>query len=200
MSSEHTYKEERSMGQLDGVKVAILATNMVEEAELTEPREALEAAGAETVLIAPKEGEVISANHFDQSESYAVDATLEEVEADDFDALLLPGGALNADHLRVDPHAQRFVQAMDSAGKPIAVICHGPWLLISAGLVDGRKLTSYHTIADDIRNAGGEWLDKSVVIDGNWLSSRQPDDLPEFNDAMINIFAESPPDSELLAA
>lgn len=171
------------------MRIAILATDMVEEIELVEPRQALEAAGAETDLIAPKGSEIIAANHFDKSETYPVDATLDEVEPTDYDAVLLPGGALNADMLRIEPRAQYFVQQMDEAGKPIAVICHGPWLLVSAGLVDGRTLTSYHTIADDITNAGGDWLDKAVVTDNNWVSSRKPDDLPQFNTAMIQLFA-----------
>jgi protease I len=180
---------------LKGMRIAILATDMVEESELIEPRQALEDAGAEVQLVSPKDGSILSAHHFDQAESYAVDATLEEVEPTDFDGLVLPGGALNADYLRAEPRAQRFVQQADEAGKPIAVICHGPWLLISAGLVDGRRLTSYHTIADDITNAGGEWVDEEVVVDENWLSSRQPDDLPAFNKAMVSHFQEHFEDS-----
>lgn len=176
--------------KLSGMRIAILATDMVEEIELVEPRVALERAGAETDLIAPHDGEIITANHFDKSEAYPVDATLDEVEDIDYDAVLLPGGALNADFMRVHPLAQQFVQAMDEAGKPIAVICHGAWLLASAGLVDGRTLTSYHTIADDIINAGGEWLDRPVVEDENWVSSRKPDDIPQFNEAMVKVFAQ----------
>lgn len=176
---------------LTGLRVAILATDMVEEAELVEPRQALEAAGAEAVLIAPKDGSILSANHFDQSDEYAVDTTLEDADPKHYDALLLPGGALNADKLRVEPAAQRFVEQFDEAGKPIAVICHAPWLLVSAGIVEGRKLTSYYTIADDIKNAGAIWLDKEVVVDDNWVSSRKPDDIPAFNKAMIELFAEA---------
>jgi protease I len=164
---------------------------MVEEVELTEPRQALEDAGADVQLISPKEGNIISANHFDKSESYRVDSALEDVKPTDFDAVVLPGGALNADFLRIDNRAQGFIQQIDEAGKPIAVICHGPWLLVSAGLVEGRQLTSYHTIADDIRNAGGEWTDAEVVVDDNWVSSRKPDDIPAFNKAMIKLFAET---------
>ena len=176
--------------ELQGMLIAILATDMFEEAELKEPRQAMEDAGAETHLISVKGGDIVSANHFDKGRKYDVDATFEEVEAADYDAVLLPGGALNADFLRVDPHAQYFVAEMDEAGKPIAFICHAPWLLVSADLVHGRKLTSYHTIADDIRNAGGKWLDQAVVIDNNWISSRQPSDIPKFNEAMIKLFAE----------
>lgn len=175
---------------LAGMRVAIIATDMVEESELLDPRQALEDAGAETDLIAPKEGEIITATHFDKSESYPVDATLDEVETTDYDAVLLPGGVFSADQLRSDPHAQHFIQQIDEAGKPIAVICHGSWLLVSAGLVEGRTLTSYHSIADDIIHAGGEWIDKPVVVNENWVSSRQPDDMPQFNVAMINLFAQ----------
>lgn len=177
--------------QLEDMKVAILATDMVEESELVEPRDALIEQGADVRIVSPKDGEIISANHFDKSESYEVDATLDEVEPANFDALMLPGGALNADFLRVEPRAQYFVQQMDEAGKPVAVICHGSWLLVSANLVDGRRLTSFHTIADDIRNAGGEWVDQPVVVDGNWVSSRKPDDIPQFNEAMIALFADA---------
>jgi protease I len=116
--------------------------------------------------------------------------SLEEANPNNFDGVLLPGGALNADALRVERKAQDFVRTIDESDKPLAVICHGPWLLVSAGLVDGRKLTSYHTIQDDIRNAGGEWIDKDVVLDENWVSSRQPSDIPAFNRKMVDLFAE----------
>jgi protease I len=175
---------------LAGMRVAILATDMVEESELVDPRQALEDAGAETELITPKEGEILSATNYEKSEAYPVDATLDEVEATDYDAVLLPGGVYSADKLRAEPLAQQFIQQMDDASKPIAVICHGAWLLVSAGLVEGRTLTSYHTLADDIIHAGGEWLDKPAVTDENWVSSRKPDDLPQFNIAMINLFSQ----------
>lgn len=176
---------------LAGFRVAILVTDMFEEVEMTQPRQALEDAGATTELISIKPGKVMAAHHFDKSKSYPADATIDKVDAEDYDALLLPGGALNADFLRVDESAQEFVRHFDETTKPIAVICHGAWTLISTGLVDGRKLTSYHTIADDIRNAGGEWFDEPVVIDNNWVSSRKPDDIPQFNEAMIKLFADS---------
>lgn len=175
---------------LRGLQVAILVSDMFEETEMVEPRQALEDAGAETTLIAPHDGEVIAANHFDKGESYQIDATLENAEPTDFDALLLPGGALNADFLRVDPKVQAFIQHFDETGKPMAIICHAPWELISAGVMDGRHITSFHTIADDIRNAGGEWTDEEVVIDNNWVTSRKPDDIPAFNTAMIELFAK----------
>jgi protease I len=175
---------------LQGIRVAILATDGVEDAELKDPRKALDDAGAKTTLIAPKAGKIYSMNHHDKAAQYSVDQTLDQVRADQFDAVLLPGGALNADTIRVHPRAQEFVRQMDQAGKPIAFICHAPWLLVSAGLVKGRSMTGYHTIQDDVRNAGGKWQDEEVVRDKNWVSSRQPSDIPAFNRAIIELFAE----------
>src|ERR1041385_332689 len=175
---------------IKGMRVAILAMDGVEKAELTEPRKALEQAGAQTTLFSPKKGKIQSLNHMDRADEIDVEATLDQADPENFDAVLLPGGAVNADHLRVQPRAQEFVRAMDRQGKPIAVICHGPWLLVSAGLLKGRRLTSYHTIQDDIRNAGGNWQDSEVVRDSNWVSSRQPSDIPMFNRAMIELFTE----------
>ena len=175
---------------LQGMRFAVLATDGVEDAELKQPREALEKAGAQTTLFAPKPGKIYSMKHHDKANEYEVDKTLDQAKADDYDAVLLPGGALNADTLRVQPRAQQFVREMNDEGKPIAVICHAPWLLISAELVRGRTLTSYHTIQDDVRNAGGKWQDEEVVQDKNWVSSRQPSDIPAFNQAMIELFAE----------
>ena len=175
---------------LDGLRVAILATDGVEEAELTEPRKALEEAGARTTLFAPKPGKLQAMKHDEKTNKYDVDQTVEQANPEQFDAVLIPGGALNADALRVDKAAQDFVRRMDQSGKPIAVICHGPWLLASAGLVKGHTMTSYHTIQDDIRNAGAQWVDREVVRDGSWVSSRQPSDIPAFNREMIGLFAE----------
>ena len=175
---------------LEGLRVAILATDGVEEAELREPRKALDQAGAKTTLFAPKESEIQSFQHHDKAEKFKVDMTLAQVDPTEFDAVLLPGGALNADTLRVQPKAQEFVREMDRQGKPIAVICHAPWLLVSAECVRGRTLTSYHTIQDDVRNAGGNWKDEEVVRDRNWVSSRQPSDIPAFNREMIQLFSE----------
>ncbi|HYL13483.1 MAG TPA: type 1 glutamine amidotransferase domain-containing protein [Terriglobales bacterium] len=175
---------------LEGMRVAILATDDFEQVELTEPRKALDQAGARTTLIAPKSGKIQGMNHDEKADQFDVDMTLDHANPEEFDAVLLPGGALNADALRVDNNAQEFVRYMDDSGKPIAVICHGPWLLVSAGLVDGRTLTSYHTIQDDIRNAGGQWLDKEVIRDQNWVSSRQPSDIPAFKREMIKLFLE----------
>jgi len=175
---------------LAGMRVAILATDDFEQVELTEPRKALDEAGARTTLIAPKSGKIQGMKHDEKADPFDVDMMLDHANPEEFDAVLLPGGALNADALRVNNEAQEFVRYMDDSGRPIAVICHGPWLLVSAGLVDGRTLTSYHTIQDDIRNAGGQWLDKEVVRDQNWVSSRRPSDIPAFNREMIRLFVE----------
>lgn len=184
---------------LDGVRVAILATDGVEEAELAEPRKTLEEAGANTTLFAPRPGKIQAMRHDEKSAQFDVDRTVDQADAEQFDTVLLPGGALNADALRVDKAAQDFVRRMDQSGKPIAVICHGPWLLVSAGLVKGHTMTSYHTIQDDIRNAGAQWVDKEVVRDGNWVSSRQPSDIPAFNREMVGLFAEKARTSEKAA-
>lgn len=176
--------------QLNGLRVAILATDGFEEAELLEPRKALDTAGAKTTVIAPKSGKIQGMKHDEKSEKVTVDTTMDKANAADFDAVLLPGGALNADALRVEKAAQKFVQEMNNAKKPMAFICHAPWLLVSAGLTKGRTMTSYHTIQDDLRNAGAKWEDKEVVRDGNWVSSRQPTDIPAFNREMISLFGE----------
>jgi len=176
--------------ELNGMHVAILLTNDFEQVEMTEPRKALQEAGAKTTLISPKAGKVQGFKHDEKADAFPVDTTLDQANPDDFDAVLLPGGALNADHLRVNKKAQEFVRKIDREQKPIAVICHGPWLLVSAGLTKGRKMTSYHTIQDDIRNSGATWEDKEVLRDRNWVSSRQPDDIPAFNREMIALFAE----------
>lgn len=175
---------------LEGLRVAILATNGVQETELAEPRKALENAGAHTTLIAPTAGIIRASIHGKEGKQFHADATFDSVNPADFDAVLLPGGALNADALRAESKAKEFVREIDKAGKPIAVICHGPWLLISAGLTKGRTMTSYHTIQDDVRNSGANWVDKEVVRDRNWVSSRQPADIPAFNREMIALFGE----------
>jgi protease I len=175
---------------LQGMRVAILATSGVEQVELTEPRKALDEAGARTTLISVKPGKIKGMQHDQLADEFDVEMTLHEADPEEFDAVLLPGGALNADALRVENAAQEFVRYIDDSGKPIAIICHAPWLLVSAGLVDGRTLTSYHTIEDDIRNAGGNWMDKEVIRDQNWVSSRQPSDMPVFNREMLNLFSE----------
>ena len=176
--------------ELSGMKIAIIATHDFEEPELTEPKKALEAAGAKTVVISTKPGKIQAVRHDEKTIKVDVDKTFDQVQASEFDGVQIPGGALNADTLRVVPEAQEFVREMDREGKPIAVICHGPWLLVSAGLVRGRKMTSYHTIQDDIRNAGAQWQDSECVRDKNWVSSRQPSDIPAFNREMIRLFGE----------
>jgi protease I len=180
------------MSELSGFRVAVLATDGFEEPELTEPVKALREAGARVTILSPKAGEIQGVRHdIDKTIKVKVDRPLQGASAEEFDAVHLPGGALNADAMRMVPEVQAFLRAMQEAGKPIAVICHAPWELVSAGLVRGRTLTSYHTIQDDIRNAGGHWVDREVVEDGNWVSSRQPADLPAFNRAMLRLFARS---------
>lgn len=176
--------------KLQGYRVAILATDLFEEAELMEPRKALKEAGVETVVIAPHSGEIQAVKHDTKTQKVKVDMTLDQAKPDTFDAVLLPGGAMNADALRMEKRAQEFVQQIDHAGKPIAVICHGPWLLISAGLVRNRHMTSYYTIQDDVKNAGATWSDGAAVRDRNWVSSRQPADLPQFTAHMLELFAQ----------
>ena len=176
---------------LSGLRVAILVTDDFEQVELVEPKKALDQAGATTRIISPKEGQVQGMNHDVKADTFPVDMTLDQANPGDFDAGLLPGGAVNADALRMEPMAQEFVRQTDKQGKPVAVICHGPWLLVSAGLVKGKTLTSYYTIQDDIRNAGGNWVDQEMVRDGTWVSSRSPKDLPAFNKGMIELFAGS---------
>src|SRR5687767_5303722 len=175
---------------IKGCRVAILVTDGFEQIELTSPRDALVKAGAITTIIAPKNVEVQGFKHADKADKFRVDATFDQASSDDFDAVLLPGGVFNSDKLRVEKKAQEFVQKIDKAGKPIAVICHAPWLLVSARLVRGRRMTSYHTIQDDLKNAGADWQDTEVVRDRNWVSSRKPDDLPAFNREMLNLFSE----------
>ncbi|MGZ5272282.1 MAG: type 1 glutamine amidotransferase domain-containing protein [Ramlibacter sp.] len=179
-----------SQQDLRGLKVAILALDGFEQAELTEPRKALQQAGADTRIISAKAGQIQGFNHDKPADKFPVDATLDQARPEEYDAVLLPGGVMNADALRVLPKAQQFVKAMQAAGKPFAMICHAPWLLVSAGLAKGRKLTSWPTLQDDLRNAGAEWTDEPVVHDGNWVSSRKPADIPQFNPAMVELFAK----------
>lgn len=175
---------------LSGKKVAVLATDFFEEPELTEPVKALKEAGAQVEIIAPKSGEIKGLQHVKPGQSVKVDKTLDEADPADYDGLVLPGGAVNADRLRMDQKARDFViKMMDELGKPTAVICHAPWLLASAGLARGRKMTSFFTIQDDMRNAGADWTDEEVVVDGNLITSRKPDDIPAFNQALISALA-----------
>jgi protease I len=178
---------------LNGLRVAIIATDYFEQAELEKPRQALDDAGADTTIIAPKAGEIQGLNHVEKGARFKVDMTLADARPGQFDAILLPGGAVNADALRMIPEAQKFVQEFDRAGKPIAFICHAPWLIVSSRLAKDRTFTSYNTIQDDMRNAGAHWVDKEVVRDRNWVSSRQPSDIPAFNREMIKLFKEVAP-------
>ncbi|PWT89354.1 MAG: protease [Proteobacteria bacterium] len=180
------------MAELNQLHVAIIATDGFEESELTEPRKALEAAGAKVEIVSEKAGEIQGYKHHEKSGKVRVDRTLEEARPDEYDALVLPGGALNADYARALPKVRQFITEMDRAGKPMAVICHAPWELISAGVVRGRKMTSWPTIQDDIRNAGAEWVDREVVVDQNLVTSRGPKDLPAFNREMLALFARVP--------
>ena len=177
------------MEDLKGKRVAIIVTDGFEQIEMTSPREALEKAGAKCVLIAPKDGEVQGFKHHDKADKFKVDMTLANANAGEFDAVMLPGGVINADAIRIDTKAQQFVQQIDRAGKPVAVICHGSWLLVSAGLTKGRHMTSWPTLQDDLRNAGAQWEDKECIRDRNWVSSRKPDDLPAFNREMVSLFS-----------
>lgn len=172
---------------LSGLKVAILATDGFEQVEMTEPRQALQDAGAKTVLVSMNKGQVQGFHHDKPGDKFDVDLTLEDAKAEDFDAVLLPGGVMNADHIRTSKSAQQFVQQMQQAGKPFAVICHAPWLLVSADLVKGRRMTSWPSLQDDLRNAGATWVDEEVVRDGNWVTSRKPADIPAFNREVLEL-------------
>jgi protease I len=175
---------------LSGKKVAILAADMFERVELEKPRKALEDAGATTEVISIHDGEIKGFDHFDPANTVKVDKTVEEVSVDDYDALLIPGGVGNPDQLRGDENAVAFTQDFAASKKPMAVICHGPWMLVEAGIARGRTLTSWPTLRTDIRNAGGNWVDKDVVVDAGIVTSRKPDDIPAFNKKMIEEFAE----------
>ena len=178
------------MADIKDLRVAVVATDGVEEAELLEPLRALKEEGAHVEILAPRVGEIQCFNHHDKGVTVVATKAVSDADPGDFDALLLPGGALNADALRADRDVLRFVQSFDKEKKPIAFICHAPWILISAGLVKDRTLTSFHTIEDDVRNAGGHWVDREVECDFNWVSSRKPDDLPAFNREMISAFED----------
>jgi protease I len=177
-------------GKLKGKRVAILAADMVERAELVEPRKALEDAGATTELVSIKPGTIDAFEHYDRADSHKVDRLVEEADPGDYDALMLPGGVGNPDQLRMDENAVSFVRGFFEAGKPVAAICHAPWLLVEAGIVRGRKLTSWPSVRTDVVNAGGEWVDEEVVVDSGLVTSRKPDDIPAFNRKMIEEFAE----------
>jgi protease I len=177
------------MESLQGKKIAILVTDGFEQVELTEPRKALDQAGAKTAIVSPAEGKVKGWNHTEWGDKLPVDVPLQQANPKDYDALLLPGGVMNPDKLRMDPAAVRFVKSFVDAGKPIAAICHGPWTLIEAGGVRGKKMTSWPSLQTDLKNAGANWVDQQVVNDGNLVTSRKPDDIPAFNQEMVKLFA-----------
>ena len=177
--------------ELNGKKVAFIATDGVEEAELVEPRKAVEAAGATVELLSLEEGEIQAMeSDINKAETYAVDKLVSDASVDDYDGLVIPGGTVNADSLRADQDVVKFVQDFSKTGKPVGVICHGPWVLVEADLVKGRTLTSFPSLQTDIRNAGGEWVDEEVVVDEGLVTSRNPDDLPAFCAKVVEEIAE----------
>jgi protease I len=178
------------MSDVKGRNIAILATDGFEQVELTEPQKALKAAGAHVTVVSPKSGKIQGMNHDQKGDQIAVDAELSAVKPEQFDGLVLPGGVANPDYLRVNPEAMAFVKHFVSSGKPIGAICHGPWSLIEADAVRGKKLTSWPSLQTDLRNAGARWGDEPMVRDGNLVTSRKPDDLPAFNAALIDMFSE----------
>lgn len=185
---------------LIGRTVAILATDGVEQVELTVPRDRLIAAGAQTGLVSLDTAPVTAYRHLDKADDFEVDRHVDDVSPQDFDALLLPGGVANPDTLRTHEPAVAFVKAFAESGKPIAAICHAPWILIEAGVVEGRRMTSYKSVATDLRNAGATWVDEEAVVDGNILTSRNPGDLDAFCDRMLSLFSgEGAPDPSLIA-
>jgi protease I len=174
---------------LSGLKVAILVDNGFEQIELQVPRRALDEAGARTEVVSPQKDHVKGWQHTDWGDSVRVDRPLDQARPDEYDALLLPGGVMNPDHLRMNPKAVEFVRSFFNAGKPVAAICHGPWTIIEAGAAKGRRITSWPSLQTDLRNAGADWVDEQVVEDDNLVTSRKPDDLPAFNAAMTRLFA-----------
>jgi len=180
------------MADLNGNRVAFLATDMVEQAELVEPWKAVEQAGGSPELISLEEGEIQGFDHYDKADTFQVDRTVGDASVDDYDGLVIPGGVGNPDTMRADENAVRFVREFMESGKPLAVICHGPWMLVEAGVVRGKKLTSFSSIKTDVKNAGGDWVDEEVVVDGNLVTSRQPDDIPAFNEKLLELIERAP--------
>ena len=184
---------------LNGKKVAILVTDGFEQVELTEPRKALDAAGARTQVVSPKDGKVRGWNHTEWGNEVKVDVPLQQADSGNFDALLLPGGVINPDKLRMIPEAVQFVKSFFQASKPVAAICHGPWTIVEAGEAKGRRITSWPSLKTDLKNAGANWVDEESVVDGNLVSSRKPDDIPAFNRAMIDLFSRVKSDQRKVA-
>jgi protease I len=182
--------------RLTGRRIAILAADGFEQIEMTGPKDALEAEGAETFIVSPNPGEVQGMNHAEKGDRFGVDVPLDMWQKGEYDALMIPGGLMNPDELRSTGQALDFVRHFFVTGKPVAAICHAPWVLIDAGVVSGRTLTSWPAIQTDVRNAGGHWVDREVVVDGGLVTSRKPDDIPAFNKAMIDEFAQAIPASE----
>jgi protease I len=179
------------MNSLKGMRIAILATDGFEQSELTEPRKALDAAGADTDVISPKAGKIRGWNHKEWGQDVAVDQVLDEADPDDFDALVLPGGVMNPDSLRMQPRAVAFVKSFFDAGKPVGAICHGPWTIVESGAARGHRMTSWPSLKTDIQNAGADWVDAEVVVDDNLVTSRKPDDIPAFNREIIKLFGRA---------
>jgi protease I len=183
-------------GELDGMRVAVVATDGVEQVELERPWQALEEAGAEPELLSLGAGTITAFNHIDKGDRKKADGVVGDADPDDYAALVLPGGVVNGDFVRADPDAVAFVKAFFDAGKPVAAICHAPWVLIEADVVRGRRMTSWPSLQTDLRNAGAKWVDEEVVVDGNLVTSRKPDDLDAFGAAIVERFAEQPADDE----
>jgi protease I len=177
--------------QLNGKRIAILATDGVEQVELTEPRKALDAAGAKTEVVSPAKGKLQAWQHFEKGDKIPVDVELDAADPDNYDALLLPGGVANPDQLRMMPKAVRFVKSFFDEGKPVAAICHAPWMLAEADVVRGKTVTSWPSVQTDLKNAGAKWVDREVVEDGSLVTSRKPDDIPAFNKKVIELFSQA---------
>ena len=177
--------------ELNGMRVAILVDNGFEQVEMTKPREALQDAGAETTIVSPQEREVRGWQHTEWGDTFPIDEKLDTAHQEVYDALLLPGGVMNPDHLRMNPKAVAFVKAFFANGRPVAAICHGPWTVLEAGAARGRRMTSWPSLKTDLLNAGAKWTDEEVLVDGNLVTSRKPDDIPAFNREMIKVFAQS---------
>jgi len=180
----------QNLSNLSNKKIAILAADGFEQAELEKPKQALDDAGAETQIVSPASGKIQGMNHADKGDKFPVDIVLDDANPDDYDGLMIPGGLMNPDTLRTNKAALKFVKSFFEAGKPVAAICHAPWVLIDAGVIKGRTVTSWPAIQTDVKNAGGNWVDEEVVVDNGLVTSRKPDDIPAFNKKMIEEFCE----------